>query len=66
MVITAEQYARMRTDEELIAEARAIYDALYRMECYSVNSDLLLSAMQTELKNRGYTLHETAELIITK
>ncbi|MFA5376704.1 MAG: hypothetical protein WC455_13230 [Dehalococcoidia bacterium] len=66
MVITLEQYARSRTDMELISEARAIYDALYRLERYSVNNDLLLSALQRELACRGYTFQETAELIITK
>lgn len=65
-VITNEQYARSRADEELIVEAKALYDALYRFECYSVNSDMLLTALQRELVNRGYHLQETSELIIAK
>lgn len=65
-VITYAQYAKTRTDDELITEARALYASIFRMESYSAKSQQLLVALQNELTSRGYKLQETSELIITK
>ncbi len=65
-VITYEQYARSRTDMELKAEARAVYSAIYKTECFNPRDMMLLNALQNELHNRGYRLEETSELVIIK
>lgn len=65
-VITFGQYAKTRTDQELITEARALYNSIYRMDNYDVKSWALLEALQNELGKRGYKLQETSELVIIK
>ncbi len=65
MVLTWEQYAKTRTDAELKAEARAVYSAM-KADCFNVRDMMLLSALQEELKIRGYNLTETSELVVTK
>ena len=65
-VITLAQYAKTRTDQELITEARALYNSIYRMVNYDVKSWALLEALQNELVKRGYKLQETSELVIIK
>ncbi|MDD2730823.1 MAG: hypothetical protein PHW33_01720 [Candidatus Portnoybacteria bacterium] len=65
-VITYEQYARSRTDMELKAEARAVYSAIYKVDCFNARDMMLLNALQNELHNRGYRLEETNELVIIK
>ncbi len=65
-VITYDQYAKIRTDAELKSEARAMYSAIYKLECYNPRDMVLLTALQNELHNRGYNLEETSELVITK
>jgi len=65
-VITFAQYAKTRTDQELITEARALYNSIYRMDNYDVKSWALLEALQNELVKRGYKLQETSELVIIK
>ena len=65
-VITYEQYARSRTNTELKTEARALYSAIYKVDCFNARDMMLLSALQNELHTRGYRLEETSELVITK
>ena len=65
-VITYEQYAKMRTDEELIIEAKAIYSHIFNLPYYIAKGQPLLTALQKELTNRGFNLKETSELLITK
>lgn len=65
-VITYEQYARSRTDTELKTEARSVYSAIYKVDCFNARDMMLLNALQNELHNRGYKLEETSELVITK
>jgi hypothetical protein len=65
-VITYETYVKTLTDMELVRKARALYSAIYRVDCFNGRDIALLSALQRELQMRGYKLAETSELVITK
>jgi hypothetical protein len=51
---------------ELKSEARAVYSAIYKVDCFNPRDMMLLNALQNELHNRGYRLEETSELVIIK
>jgi len=54
------------TDEELIIQAKELYESIYVIVCYGRRDILLLRFMYTELARRGYEIEEKRRSVIIK
>ena len=65
MVKQAVKFSDM-TDDQLIGEAKALYESIYITDCYGVKDMLYLDAITQELTRRGYQSVERTTLTFQK
>ena len=56
----------MQRDEQLIADAKGLFDSIYVVECYGSKDLMRLDATIGELERRGYTVVERTTLDFIK
>ena len=63
---TTKEELEAQSDDELIVDAKALYESIYIVECYGTKDIFLLKFMYTELERRGYEVRVEERLVITK
>ena len=54
------------TDEELISEAKSVYEGIYVSDCYSSSDIMRYDSICSVLYNRGYVINEIKSIEIEK
>jgi len=64
--LTYGQYVEGKTDEELIEEAKGLYNSIYVVDCFSSRDITLFDWIVGELEKRGYEVETESAFSIEK